>query len=235
MERNLEKLEKELDVSFNNKNILKNALVHRSYLNEHKNFKIENNERLEFLGDAVLELIVTDYLYHNYKDPEGILTNWRSSLVNAVSLSKISKKLKIYEYLYLSKGESKDNNEKAKNYILSNALEAIIGAIYLDQGYKITEKFIKNNLIINLKKIIKDKLYIDSKSLFQEKSQEILNITPHYKVISESGPDHNKKFIVAIYIDKKLIANGEGYSKQEAQTNAANNALKIKNWQEIID
>ena len=134
MERNLEKLEKELDVSFNNKNILKNALVHRSYLNEHKNFKIENNERLEFLGDAVLELIVTDYLYHNYKDPEGILTNWRSSLVNAVSLSKISKKLKIYEYLYLSKGESKDNNEKAKNYILSNALEAIIGAIYLEIG-----------------------------------------------------------------------------------------------------
>jgi len=230
MERNLEKLEKELGVSFNNKNILKNAIVHRSYLNEHKNFKIENNERLEFLGDAVLELIVTDYLYHNYKDPEGILTNWRSSLVNAVSLSKISKKLKIYEYLYLSKGESKDNNEKAKNYILSNALEAIIGAIYLDQGYKITEKFIKNNLIINLEKIIKDKLYIDSKSLFQEKSQEILNITPHYKVMSESGPDHNKKFIVAIYIDKKLIANGEGYSKQEAQTNAANNALKIKNW-----
>ena len=230
MERNLEKLEKELGVSFDNKNILKNAIVHRSYLNEHKNFKIENNERLEFLGDAVLELIVTDYLYHNYKDPEGILTNWRSSLVNAVSLSKISKKLKIYEYLYLSKGESKDNNEKAKNYILSNALEAIIGAIYLDQGYKITEKFIKNNLIINLEKIIKDKLYIDSKSLFQEKSQEILNITPHYKVMSESGPDHNKKFIVAIYIDKKLIANGEGYSKQEAQTNAANNALKIKNW-----
>jgi len=230
MERNLEKLEKELGVSFDNKNILKNAIVHRSYLNEHKNFKIKNNERLEFLGDAVLELIVTDYLYHNYKDPEGILTNWRSSLVNAVSLSKISKKLKIYEYLYLSKGESKDNNEKAKNYILSNALEAIIGAIYLDQGYKITEKFIKNNLIINLEKIIKDKLYIDSKSLFQEKSQEILNITPHYKVMSESGPDHNKKFIVAIYIDKKLIANGEGYSKQEAQTNAANNALKIKNW-----
>ena len=230
MERNLEKLEKELGVSFNNKNILKNAIVHRSYLNEHKNFKIENNERLEFLGDAVLELIVTDYLYHNYKDPEGILTSWRSSLVNAVSLSKISKKLKIYEYLYLSKGESKDNNEKAKNYILSNAFEAVIGAIYLDQGYKITEKFIKNNLIINLKKIIKDKLYVDSKSLFQEKSQEILNITPYYKVMSESGPDHNKKFTVAIYIDKKLIANGEGYSKQEAQTNAANAALKIKNW-----
>ena len=230
MEKNLEKLEDILNIIFNNKDLLKNALIHRSYLNEHKNFNLEHNERLEFLGDAVLELIVTDYLYHNYKDPEGILTNWRSSLVNAVSLSKISKKLKIYEYLYLSKGESKDNNEKAKNYILSNALEAIIGAIYLDQGYKITEKFIKNNLIIHLEKIIKDKLYIDSKSLFQEKSQEILNITPHYKVMSESGPDHNKKFIVAIYIDKKLIANGEGYSKQEAQTNAANNALKIKNW-----
>ncbi len=230
MERNLEKLEEILGVVFNNKNILKNSLVHRSYLNEHKNFILEHNERLEFLGDAVLELIVTDYLYQNYKEPEGVLTNWRSSLVNAKSLAIISEKLKIYDYLYLSKGESKDNNKKARNYILSNALEAIIGAIYLDQGYKPTEKFIQSNLIINLKKIIKDKSYIDSKSLFQEKSQELLNITPHYKVISESGPDHNKEFIVGIYINKKLITKGEGNSKQEAQTKAASKALKIKNW-----
>ncbi len=230
MERNLEKLEEILGVVFNNKNILKNSLVHRSYLNEHKNFILEHNERLEFLGDAVLELIVTDYLYQNYKEPEGVLTNWRSSLVNAKSLAIISEKLKIYDYLYLSKGESKDNNKKARNYILSNALEAIIGAIYLDKGYKPTEKFIQSNLIINLKKIIKDKSYIDSKSLFQEKSQELLNITPHYKVISESGPDHNKEFIVGIYINKKLITKGEGNSKQEAQTKAASKALKIKNW-----
>ena len=230
MERNLEKLEDILNVSFNNKDILKNALVHRSYLNEHKSFALEHNERLEFLGDAVLELVVTDYLYHNYKDPEGILTNWRSSLVNANSLATISERLKIYDYLYLSRGESKDNNKKARNYILSNALEAIIGAIYLDQGYQATEKFIKNNLIINLKKIIADKSYIDSKSLFQEKSQEILNITPHYKVLSESGPDHNKEFVVGVYINKELITKGKGYSKQEAQTEAAEEALKIKNW-----
>ena len=230
MERNLEKLENILNIIFNNKNLLKNALIHRSYLNEHKNFNLEHNERLEFLGDAVLELIVTDYLYHNYKDPEGILTNWRSSLVNATSLSQISEKLKIYDFLYLSKGESKDNNKKARNYILSNAFEAIIGAIYLDQGYKPTKKFIQDNLIINLKQIIVDKSYIDSKSLFQEKSQEILNITPHYKVISESGPDHNKEFIVGVYINKELIAKGKGYSKQEAQTNAAYKSLKIKNW-----
>ncbi len=230
MERNLEKLEDILNVSFNNKDILKNALVHRSYLNEHKSFALEHNERLEFLGDAVLELVVTDYLYHNYKDPEGILTNWRSSLVNASSLASISERLKIYDYLYLSRGESKDNNKKARNYILSNALEAIIGAIYLDQGYQATEKFIGDNLIINLKKIIADKSYIDPKSLFQEKSQEILNITPHYKVLSESGPDHNKKFIVGVYINKELITKGKGYSKQEAQTEAAEEALKIKNW-----
>jgi ribonuclease-3 len=230
MERNLEKLEDILNVSFNNKDILKNALVHRSYLNEHKSFALEHNERLEFLGDAVLELVVTDYLYHNYKDPEGILTNWRSSLVNATSLAVISERLKIYDYLYLSRGESKDNNKKARNYILSNALEAIIGAIYLDQGYQATEKFIGDNLIINLKKIIADKSYIDPKSLFQEKSQEILNITPHYKVLSESGPDHNKKFIVGVYINKELITKGKGYSKQEAQTEAAEEALKIKNW-----
>ena len=230
MERNLEKLEDILNVSFNNKDILKNALVHRSYLNEHKSFALEHNERLEFLGDAVLELVVTDYLYHNYKDPEGILTNWRSSLVNASSLASISERLKIYDYLYLSRGESKDNNKKARNYILSNALEAIIGAIYLDQGYQATEKFIGDNLIINLKKIIADKSYIDPKSLFQEKSQEILNITPHYKVISESGPDHNKEFIVGVYINKELIAKDKGYSKQEAQTNAAYKSLKIKNW-----
>ncbi len=230
MERNLEKLENILGIFFNDKNILKSALVHRSYLNEHKNFNLEHNERLEFLGDAVLELVVTDYLYHNYKDPEGILTNWRSSLVNATSLAQISEKLKIYDYLYLSKGESKDNNKKARNYILSNAFEAVVGAIYLDQGYKTVQKFLENNLIINLKQIIADKSYIDSKSLFQEKSQEILNITPHYRVMSESGPDHNKEFVVGVYIDKELIAKGKGYSKQEAQTNAAHESLKIKNW-----
>ena len=226
MERNLEKLENILGIFFNDKNILKSALVHRSYLNEHKNFNLEHNERLEFLGDAVLELVVTDYLYHNYKDPEGILTNWRSSLVNATSLAQISEKLKIYDYLYLSKGESKDNNKKARNYILSNAFEAVVGAIYLDQGYKTVQKFLENNLIINLKQIIADKSYIDSKSLFQEKSQEILNITPHYRVMSESGPDHNKEFVVGVYIDKELIAKGKGYSKQEAQTNAAHESLK---------
>lgn len=230
MERNLKKLEDILNISFNDKDILKSALVHRSYLNEHKNFPLDHNERLEFLGDAVLELVVTDYLYHNYKDPEGVLTNWRSSLVNSTSLAKMSEKLKIYDYLYLSKGESKDSNKKAKNYILANTFESIIGAIYLDQGYKAAEKFITKNLIINLKKIIKEKTYIDSKSFFQEKSQELLNITPYYKVISESGPDHNKKFIVGIYIEKKLIAKGKGYSKQEAQTDAATKAIEAKNW-----
>jgi len=230
MERNLEKLEEILDVSFKDKDLLKSALVHRSYLNEHKSFPLEHNERLEFLGDAVLELVVTDYLYHNYKNPEGVLTNWRSSLVNSTSLAKASEKLKIYNYLYLSKGESKDNNKKARNYILANTFESITGAIYLDQGYKAAEKFITENLIINLEKIIEEKTYIDSKSMFQEKSQELLNITPHYKVMSESGPDHNKEFIVGVYIEKELIAEGKGYSKQEAQINAATKAIEVKKW-----
>ena len=208
MERNLEKLEDILNVSFNNKDILKNALVHRSYLNEHKSFALEHNERLEFLGDAVLELVVTDYLYHNYKDPEGILTNWRSSLVNATSLAVISERLKIYDYLYLSRGESKDNNKKARNYILSNALEAIIGAIYLDKGYEPANKFIMKHIVALLEEIIEQGLHIDAKSRVQELSQEKLNITPRYQLMSEDGPDHDKQFKMGIYFEKKLAGSG---------------------------
>jgi len=231
MNKVLENLEEILGVSFKDKNLLKMALVHRSYLNEHKNFFLDHNERLEFLGDAVLELVVTDYLFQNYKDPEGTLTNWRSSLVNAARLAEQAEDLGFYNFLYLSRGEAKDNNKKARHYILANAFEAIVGAIYLDGGYKVAEKFIRKNLIIHLDKIINDGSYIDSKSRFQEKAQEVLGLTPYYKVLSETGPDHNKKFVVGIYLDKNLIAKGKGYSKQEAQTDAAANGLKIKKWQ----
>lgn len=230
MKKSLNLLEEKLEVKFKDLDILRNALVHRSYLNEHKNFHLDHNERLEFLGDAVLELVVTDYLYRNYKEAEGILTNWRSSLVNGERLASISEELGVYDFMYLSRGESQDGNKKARQYILANAFEAIIGAIYLDHGYREAAKFIKYNLIVHLEQIIKDKSYIDSKSRFQEKAQEKLGLTPHYRVLKESGPDHNKKFVIGVYIDKELIAKGEGYSKQEAQTQAASQGLINKKW-----
>lgn len=230
MDRNIKKLEINLDVQFKDINLLRNALVHRSYLNEHKNFVLDHNERLEFLGDAVLELAVTSYLYRHYSEPEGILTNWRSSLVNGDRLAELAESLGIYEFLYLSKGEAQDKNKKARQYILANAFEAIVGAIYLDQGFRVAERFVKEKLVVQLGRIIQEKSYIDSKSKFQEKSQEQLSVTPHYKVISESGPDHNKKFVIGVYLDKDMVAKGEGYSKQEGQLNAAANALKKKKW-----
>lgn len=230
MNKNIESLETKLGIKFKDINILKNALVHRSYINEHKDFVLDHNERLEFLGDAVLELSVTDYLYKNFNDAEGTLTNWRSSLVNSSQLASVAESLGVYDFLYLSKGESQDTNKKARNYILANAFEAIVGAIYLDQGYKVADKFIQNNLIIYLKKIIADKTYIDAKSMFQEKSQEMVSVTPHYKVLAESGPDHNKKFVIGVYLNKEKIAEGQGFSKQEAQLDAAHKALEIKKW-----
>ncbi|MBT4209707.1 MAG: ribonuclease III [Candidatus Komeilibacteria bacterium] len=230
MKKQLSLLESKIDIKFKNTDYLRNALVHRSYLNEHKNFTFDQNERLEFLGDAVLELVVTDYLYRNYSEAEGILTNWRSSLVNGERLASVSETLGVYDFMYLSKGESQDGNKKARQYILANVFEAIVGAIYLDQGYEPAAKFINENLIIHLAKIIEDKTYIDAKSMFQERAQEKAGLTPHYRVLDESGPDHNKKFVVGVYIEKELVAKGEGYSKQEAQTQAAAQAIEIKKW-----
>lgn len=230
MKNNLDILEKKIGVKFKKTDILKTALVHRSYLNEHKDFPLDHNERLEFLGDAVLELIVTDYLYNNYTEAEGVLTNWRSSLVNGDRLASISEELGIYDFMYLSRGEAKDKNKKARQYILANAFEALIGAIYLDRGYEFARKFVEENLVSQLDNIISAGEHIDAKSNFQEKAQEMMGVTPRYKVVSESGPDHNKKFVVGVYLDKELVAKGEGYSKQEAQTKAAENALAVKNW-----
>lgn len=232
MEKNLKDLEKKLKVTFKNRDFLKSALVHRSYLNEHKDFALDHNERLEFLGDAVLELIVTDYLYHHYQEAEGVLTNWRSSLVNRDQLAKASENLGLYDWLHMSRGEAKDKNKKARSYILANTFEAVTGAIYLDQGYQVAEVFVKENLITNLKAIIADKSYIDAKTNFQEKAQEFVGITPSYRVIDQSGPDHNKRFIVGVYLEKELVAEGEGFSKQEAQTDAAGKALQAKGWQD---
>jgi len=228
--KNFDKLEKKIKIKFKNKNLLRQAMVHRSYLNEHSDFELNHNERLEFLGDAVLELIVTEYLYNHYDNPEGDLTNWRASLVNSKMLSSEATKFKLDDYLFLSKGEAKDNNSKARQYILANAFEALIGSIYLDQGWEVSKKFILENICTQLEDILKNKLYLDAKSRFQETGQEKFGITPSYKVLSESGPDHSKKFVIGVFLDKEKIAEGTGSSKQEAQMAAAEAALKNKGW-----
>jgi len=230
MQKDSQKFADKIKIKFNNSDLLKNALVHRSYINEHPDFVLGHNERLEFLGDAVLELVVTENLYENYPNPEGEMTNWRAALVNGAMLASIAHRLGVEEYLYLSKGESKDKNEKARNYILANAMESIIGAIYLDQGWDVVKKFITENVLIELPNILKNKLYIDAKSRFQEESQDRVGITPSYTVLSESGPDHNKTFVIGIYLEDELVAKGKGTSKQEAQMDAAEKALEVKGW-----
>ena len=220
----LKKIETIISVKFTNYELLQQVFIHRSYLNEHKDSGLNHNERLEFLGDAVLELVVTEYLYKNFKEPEGVLTNWRSALVRGVSLSELAEKINIDKYMLLSKGESKSTG-KGRRLILANAVEALIGAIYLDQGYEVASKFINNFLIIKLEEIIKNQSYIDSKSKFQELAQEKYAITPHYELISESGPDHDKLFVVGVYILERKLGEGSGSSKQSAEQDAAKNAL----------
>ena len=221
---NLSELEKNLGLKFRNKNLLKQSLVHRSYINENPDFHIDHNERLEFLGDAVLELIVTEYLYKNFNQPEGELTSWRASLVNGRSLSELAQKLELNNFLYLSKGE-KNSIGKAREIILANTVEALIGAIYLDQGLKSATKFIQKNILVKLPYILKHQLYQDPKSGFQEIAQAKYKITPTYKVLKEIGPDHAKEFTVGVFLNDKLIAEGKGSSKQEAETDAAASAL----------
>ena len=235
MDKKIENLEKSLGVKFKKADLLKEAMVHRSYINEHPSFKLGHNERLEFLGDAVLELVVTEYLYLKYNNPEGELTNWRAALVNAKILAETAEDFNLYNYLYLSRGEAKDTNPKARNYILANAFEALIGAIYLDQGWEKARDFISEILLKKLPHILKNKLYLDAKSNFQELAQEKVGITPTYQVLSESGPDHAKKFVVGVYLNDELVAEGKGTSKQEAQVEAAKNALEMKkDWRRRI-
>lgn len=223
-------LEKKLNLKFKNKNFLIQAFVHRSYLNENPSFQLPHNERLEFLGDAVLELVVTEYLFQNYpQKPEGELTNWRAALVNAKMLTEIAKDLDFNDFLLLSRGETKEVG-KARQYILANTLEAFIGGLYLDQGYKACQDFIDKHLIKELPQIIEKRLFKDAKSLFQEEAQERVGITPTYKVLEEWGPDHAKRFIIGVFLREELVAKGEGSSKQEAEVQAAKNALETKGW-----
>ena len=226
----LSSLQEKIGLKFNNPDLLQQALVHRSYLNENPDFYLDHNERLEFLGDAVLELVITEYLYRNYPNPEGELTNWRAALVNAKMLSEIAKRLDLNDFLLLSRGEAKDTG-RARQYILANAFEALIGAIYLDQGYQSAEKFILKEVVRELPRILKEKLYRDPKSRFQEEAQDRVGITPTYEVLKEWGPDHAKHFVVGVYLEKELVAQGEGSSKQEAQEKAAQEGLKVKRWE----
>lgn len=222
-------LEDRIGVRFSNHDLLLQALTHRSYLNERPKWHLDHNERLEFLGDAVLELVVTEYLYNNYPNPEGELTNWRAALVNSVMLAKISAKFQLNDYVLLSRGEARDTG-RARQYILANAVEAVIGAIYLDQGYTACDGFIKKFILDELKGVLESGSYKDYKSLFQEQAQERAGITPTYEVIKEWGPDHAKHFHVGVYLEKDLIGEGVGPSKQDAQQAAAENALKNKDW-----
>jgi ribonuclease-3 len=222
--KTLADLEKKIGVKFNDQTLLQTALTHRSYLNENKKVK-SHNERLEFLGDAVLELVVTHYLYDNYDNPEGDLTNWRSALVKTESISDAAGKLGFEEYLKMSRGEAHSSG-RSRQLILANSFEAVVGAIYLDQGYEKAEQFINDNIIVKLPTIIAEKLYIDPKSHFQELAQEKEGITPRYELISEEGPDHDKKFTIAAKVGDKKWGTGVGSSKQLAQQAAAQDALK---------
>ncbi len=217
-------------LKFRDVGLLTQAFVHRSYINENRQSGLSHNERLEFLGDAVLELVITDFLYRKYTDkPEGDLTAYRSSLVNADTCANIATNLGMGEYLLLSKGESKDVG-RARQYIMANALEALIGAIYLDQGLDKAKDFIEKNFTPLIETIISGRTFIDAKSLFQEKAQEFDGVTPSYKTVRESGPDHEKKFTVGVYVGKDLVATGDGQSKQDAEQSAARSALEKRGW-----
>lgn len=222
-----------IGIKFNDRSLLKQAFTHRSYLNElngEEKGKVDNNERLEFLGDAVIELIVTDHIFHNYpQKKEGPLTSFRSAVVSTSSLASIAGELKVGKFLRTSLGETKDS-DRARENILADTFEAVVGAIYLDRGYEKVAEFISENLFPYLEDIVNKQLWRDAKSQLQEKVQDKVGITPYYEVLDERGPDHDKLFTVGVYFEDEEVARGEGKSKQEAEQDAASNALNIEEW-----
>ncbi len=214
-----------IGIQFKDVTLLERAFIHRSYLNEHPKLGLEHNERIEFLGDAVLELVVTDFLYRSYPNPEGDLTNWRSALVKTESLAAVAEKLKISEHFKLSRGETK-GNARSHALISANAVEAIIGATYLDQGYDVAKKFITDHLISRLPEILANGSWMDPKSKFQELAQDRFGLTPNYRVLEEAGPDHDKVFTIGVYVGDTLYGKGSGSSKQSGQQGAAAAALE---------
>lgn len=224
------KFEKQIGYAFRNRELLTQAFTHRSYLNENRRPGAEHNERLEFLGDAVLELAVTEFLYTKYPEsPEGDLTAYRAALVNTISISEAAISLGMNDFLLLSRGEARDTG-RARSIILANAFEAVIGALYLDAGYTTARDFIAAQLFHKTEDVVAKKLWQDAKSRFQQVAQEKFGITPSYRVADQSGPDHDRKFVVGAYIGEEKIAMGEGKSKQEAEQDAAQKAIEAKGW-----
>lgn len=230
IEVDLQKVESIIGCVFTDKMHLLSAMTHRSYLNENREAKQDHNERLEFLGDAVLELVITDFLFNKYPDkPEGELTAVRAALVNTVSLADASTKLGVNDYLLMSKGEAKDTG-RARQYILANVFEALIGALYMDKGYETAKEFIGTHLFKKTDSIVQDRLWQDPKSRFQELAQEHVSITPSYETLAQVGPDHDRVFTVGVFLKDEKVAEGNGRAKQEAEQAAAEAALKAKNW-----
>lgn len=226
----LKRLEAVIGVTFTKKEHLLTAITHRSYLNEHRDATQDNNERYEFLGDAVLELVVTDFLFAEYPEkPEGELTAIRAALVNTTQLSEVSTRLGINDYLLLSKGEAKDMG-RARQYILANTFESVVGAIYLDQGYDAAKDFIAQQLFPLTEAIVAERSWQDPKSRFQELAQEHSSVTPNYKTLKQEGPDHDREFTVGVYLGDELVAEGKGRAKQEAEQKAAEKAIEAKEW-----
>jgi ribonuclease III len=220
-------LEKSIGFTFRNKDLLSQALTHRSSVRETK--RHGHNERLEFLGDAVLELAATEYLYHLSEKPEGELTNWRSALVQRDHLAAVAKDIKLGEYLLLSRGEeASGGRERAST--LANGLEALIGAIYLDRGFEAAREFCQNHILLRLKALLAQGKDRDEKSVFQEKAQDKYGITPHYETLDAVGPDHEKFFTCAVFIGEEKVAEGKGNSKQKAEQAAAKAGLAAKGW-----
>jgi ribonuclease-3 len=223
---NPEEYGKKIGIAFKDKDLIIEALTHRSYLNEYPKWNLPHNERLEFLGDAVLELIVTEALFRKFPtQPEGQLTVLRAALVNYQILARVAESLDLDDHILMSRGERKDTG-RAREVILANAIEAVIGAIYLDQGFEKTRTFVEKFILIHLDKVLKTKSYKDAKSELQEIIQEKLKITPTYAVLGEVGPAHERRFTMGVYFDNQLIAEGGGLSKQDAEIEAAKNALK---------
>lgn len=222
--------ESKIGYVFKDKSLLQQAFTHRSYLNENKSAGREHNERLEFLGDAVLELVVTEFLYAKYpQKPEGELTAFRAALVNTVSIAGAAQALGMNDYMLLSRGESRDTG-RARQIILANAFEALIGALHLDAGYKVAKQFIADQLFHKTDEVVEKRLWQDAKSKLQEIAQERSKVTPTYEVMSQSGPDHDRVFVVGAFIGEEKIAEGEGRSKQEAEQAAAEKALTVRGW-----
>lgn len=231
MPKDFSALKQKTGISFANEQLMEQVFIHRSYLNEHEESELGSNERLEFLGDAVLELVVTERLFTEYPEKdEGELTAIRSAVVRREHLAKIAKELDLGQYLSLSKGEEQSGGSQ-KDYILANTLEALIGGLYVEQGYEVAKLFVEAHMLMELHRIVEDKLFVDNKSKFQELAQERLAITPHYQLVEEIGPDHEKQFVMGVFLGSDKIAEGSGTSKRKAEEEAANKALAVKQWE----